>query len=181
MNQTNLINQRFEALFNELKAPVFSYIQSIVRNHQDSEEILQETFLALYQQIQNNRDLEYPKAWTYRVAGNFCLSRLRRQGRFSHVLKLLSPNRSDESSAGKGTEEQEIRNQEQDILDRLIVSLHPKHRAIVMLYRDGFTYQQIADMTQTPVGTVGVTIKRAVMGFEKKVRNHGGGQHVVSE
>jgi RNA polymerase sigma-70 factor (ECF subfamily) len=181
MNQTNLINQRFEALFNELKAPVFSYIQSIIRNHQDSEEILQETFLALYQQIQNNRDLEYPKAWTYRVAGNFCLSRLRRQSNLIQLLKLLSTNKSAEAHAGQGTEEQVIRNQEMDILDSLIVSLHPKHRAIVMLYRDGFTYQQIAEMTHTRVGTVGVTIRRAVMGFEKKVRSHGGGQHVVSE
>jgi RNA polymerase sigma-70 factor (ECF subfamily) len=175
MNQKNLINQRFEALFNELKAPVFSYIQSIIRNHQDSEEILQETFLALYQQIQDTRVLEYPKAWTYRVACNFCLSRLRRQSNLFHVLKLLSANKSGEAHVGKGTEDQEIRNQELDILDRLIVSLHPKHRAIVMLYRDGFTYQQIAEMTHTRVGTVGVTIKRAVMGFEKKVRCLEGG------
>ena len=160
-------SQTFETLFYELKRPVFSYIVSIVGNVEESEDILQDTFLALYREIQKRSEIESPRAWTYKVAGNLCFSRLRRQRTFRDIVQRVLHQGAQEKWQDNIPEKKMIKGQEMEHLDTLIASLSPKHRAMLTLYRDGFGYQQIADMTDSKVSTVGVTIKRSLDRFEQ--------------
>lgn len=171
----------FETLYGQLKGEIFSYAFSIMRTRQESEEILQETFLALYRQLGKGFEVQFARAWLYRVAGNFCFSRLRRERSFKRFIGSLDPPAVPEPvESGPGSEELACRRQERQILDSLLSRLPVRQRAIIALYRDGFKYSEIASLTGTRKGTVGVVIRRSLERFEKAFAQKKERDHEVS-
>jgi hypothetical protein len=57
-------------LFDELRAPLLRYLFSLRLSLPDSEEIVQEVFLALYQHLRKGKPETNLKAWTFTVAHN---------------------------------------------------------------------------------------------------------------
>jgi RNA polymerase sigma-70 factor (ECF subfamily) len=60
----------FLLVYTKLKQPVFNYVLRMIRDRQQCEDIVQDTFLKLFAQIQNIRDKDRITQWVFRTARN---------------------------------------------------------------------------------------------------------------
>lgn len=114
----------------------------------------------LYQDVVCNLWTAYPKfrdecsisTWIYRVALNTCISGLRKKKR--------SPQSSDLSQLQDAFIQPDDLTDEIKEMYRLIHQLKNLERAIILLYLEEKSYQEIADITGLSVSNIGVRLKR---------------------
>jgi RNA polymerase sigma-70 factor (ECF subfamily) len=83
----------FEELMRRYKTPAFKVALSIIRDHQDAEDEVQNAFWKAYQHIgQFNREAKF-STWLTRIVVNQCLMHLRkaRRAKFTYIDETLSP------------------------------------------------------------------------------------------
>lgn len=114
----------------------------------------------LYQDVVSNLWVAYPKfrnesavsTWIYRIALNTCISGIRKE--------MRKPQRVSFSQLSDVFEQPEDMNAEIKELYRLIHQLKIVERAIILLYLEEKSYQQIADIVGLTVSNVAVKLKR---------------------
>ena len=79
MNQEELLRQvafgdreAFHQLYLETNRSVYSFILSILKNPQDAEEVLQETYLKIWTSARSYKPQGKPLAWMFTIARNLC-------------------------------------------------------------------------------------------------------------
>lgn len=146
--------EAFEALYKLHKGPVYRTALAIIGDRLAAEEILQETFLRAFKNIQNFRQGVSLSPWLYRVTVNLAYDYSRDQRRHWHVAlegiveQLIAPA---VASPERRVEEREI----YALVYEAISKLEFKQRAtLVLFYLQGFSLAEIAEIMDCPVGTV---------------------------
>lgn len=114
----------------------------------------------LYQDVVSNLWVAYPKfrnesaisTWIYRIALNTCISGIRKE--------MRKPQRVSFSQLSDVFEQPEDMSAEIKEMYRLIHQLKIVERAIILLYLEEKSYQQIADIVGLTVSNVAVKLKR---------------------
>ena len=114
----------------------------------------------LYQDVVSNLWVAYPKfrnesaisTWIYRIAPNTCISGIRKE--------MRQPQRVSFSQLSDVFEQPEDMSAEIKEMYRLIHQLKIVERAIILLYLEEKSYQQIADIVGLTVSNVAVKLKR---------------------
>ena len=140
-------------LYERYKTSIYRTALAITRDEGVAEDILQDTFLKVYDHA-NRIDETVPLGpWLYRVAVNLAYSWTNRVKRWLHSLHgtldrwVLSGQPHPEAAAA----EQEWAH----TLQRAINALPPAHRVVIILhYLDGLSLREIAYVTDVPEGTV---------------------------
>ena len=133
---------------------LYSLAYRLCGNHHDAQDLVQEVLLRVRRGLANYRpgNLE---GWLSRITTNAFLDRVRRQRRRPTVPLPDEPDRVLAGSADVDTELAA-----RDLPDYL-QALLPDHRAAVVLADViGYTYEEIADILDVPVGTVRSRIHR---------------------
>ncbi len=126
----------------------------------EAEDVAQEAFVAAYDKRASFRPGASFRPWLYRIAVNRCLDRQRAQARRPAFVPLDTASEPAEEGAGPLatllTDERERR------LNQAVAAL-PTHYRIVFLLRhlDDLTYEEIAQATGQPLGTVKTHLFRA--------------------
>lgn len=143
----------FEALYEMHKASIFRAALAISGDRQVAEEILQETFLRAFKNIDRLHDGVSLAPWLYRVAVNLAYdwSASRRrwlgalEGIFERVVTPAPP------SPEQAVEEREL----QEFMYEAISRLEFKQRTtLVLFYLQNFSLAEISEILDCPVGTV---------------------------
>jgi RNA polymerase sigma-70 factor (ECF subfamily) len=120
---------------------------AIMRNKEDAEDIVQETFLKLYEKNPPFASPAHERAWLLRVAINLCRSRLRSPWRRWRVPLLAS-------FPAKNEDERELM--------QAIFALPAKYRTVIHLfYYEGYATAEIAEITAQKESTVRQQLTRA--------------------
>src|SRR4030043_2297686 len=72
--------QAFEGLVNRYEGKVYRLAMRMLRNQEDSEDALQETFLQVYRGIESFEGRSNFSTWLFRLATNVCLMKIRHRG-----------------------------------------------------------------------------------------------------
>lgn len=164
-----------EAAFRELvrryERPVFSLVYRIVRDRALAEDITQETFIKVLNGIRSYRPEFKFSSWIFKIANNAAIDQLRRRS-----LDTLSLDGSPTATTPEamGATALQIGSQGESPLDEVearelgsaieqaIARLRPEYRACIMLrHVQGFSYEEIAETLELPLGTVKTYIHRA--------------------
>ncbi|HZY31274.1 MAG TPA: sigma-70 family RNA polymerase sigma factor [Candidatus Methylomirabilis sp.] len=78
--------EAFEAMFRRHVAKVYRQAFKFIGNEAETEEVVQEVFLAVHQKIKNFRGESAFSTWLFRLTANVALSRLRKRKRTKEVL-----------------------------------------------------------------------------------------------
>ena len=142
----------FERLVERHRDTVYR-VAARVTGDGDADDVTQDTFLRAYHRLDRYRGNGAFRAWVLQIAHNTAVSTAGRQpvGAIS-----LSELEDDPPAAPAGTPADQVEGRERRRrLDVKVKGLSPQHRAVLVL-RDieGLSYDEIASVTDTPVGSV---------------------------
>ena len=162
------LEEAFDKLFLRHCKGLYKYLNRMLGDKNEAEDILQETFIRVAQNAGKYESTDAFKAWLYRIATNRCLSHLKKRGR----LKLLPfPRDLPEESSEPF---QQARDREvNEAFKKAIVDLDPLLRAAVVLRElEHYTYPEAAAILDIPVGTVKTNVHRGKIILRKKLARH---------
>ena len=162
--------------FEELIAPhtnqLLNYAFRMLKNREDAEDALQETYLKAYNSLEKFEGNSSFKTWLYKITTNVCLDMIRKQKRQTHQsLNVTNEDGEHEIAIPDETYSPEIsarKSAAMEALKKAMDSLKAEHKiAITSRDIDGLSYDEIAEATDTNVGTVKSRINRARLHLKK--------------
>ncbi|MDD5149195.1 MAG: sigma-70 family RNA polymerase sigma factor [Flavobacterium sp.] len=157
-------NQAFERLLKEYQSPLYNHIRNIVLNHDDTDDVLQNTFVKVYQHLKNFKGESKLFSWIYRIATNEALTFLNQKAKKNGVSSETLQNKTiDNLKADVYFDGNEI----QIKLQKAIVSLPEKQQLVFkMKYFEELKYEEISEILGTSVGALKASYHHAVKKIE---------------
>ncbi|MDG5786965.1 sigma-70 family RNA polymerase sigma factor [Evansella sp. AB-P1] len=139
----------------ELKRLSFLY----VKDHTLAEDVLQEVFIACYQNLASFREESSYKTWLIRITINKCKDILKKWS-FRHIF--TRPIMEGELTSNNTPENQSVQKMEKDILAKSILQLPLKFREVIILfYYEELSVEEISSILQINKNTVKSRLKRS--------------------
>lgn len=167
----------FNLLVSKYHRRVARLLTRMVRNQEDIEDVVQETFIKAYRAIGNFRGDSAFYTWIYRIAINTAKNLLVTQGRRPSTLKESNDGDSEtfeDNAALSNIDTPESLYQTKQIgeaVNEAMAALPEELRsAIVMREIDGLSYEEIASAMDCPIGTVRSRIFRARESIAAKIK-----------
>ncbi len=131
---------------------LFRHACHILQNEEEAQDIVQELFIALWDNHVDIENTEYLSSYLYRSITNRCLNHLRNQKRMDERLERWKQEADEEASA----EEFDSAVHEEVIsrLQQLIAELPEGRRMILQLSMDGLSGEEIAQKLNISITTV---------------------------
>lgn len=152
----------FEELMEKHESKMYAVALRMCQNREDAQDCLQDAMLRVYKALPSFKGQSSFSTWAYRITMNTCLDELRRKkvrqaSSLDQMLDLGWAPVDEMNSTERHADNQELKRN----LSRAIQTLPEEMRAAVVL-RDvqGFSYDEIASMLSTNVGTVKSRISR---------------------
>ena len=155
----------FKTLIKEYQQPLYWHIRKIVFDHEDADDVLQNTYIKIFKNIKNFRGESKLFSWMYRIATNEALTFIKQKSR-----KLgLSLNEFNEK---------QVNQLEADVYfegDAIALKLHlavanlPEKQRLVfnLKYYEELKYEEISEILEISVGGLKASYHHAV----KKIKN----------
>lgn len=154
----------FQKLLSTYQRPLYSHIRNIVLNHDDADDVLQNTFVKVFQYLKNFKGESKLFSWMYRIATNeaitFINQKAKRNGTTSEAMqtKAIENLKADTYFDG---------NEIQVKLQKAIVLLPQKQQLVFkMRYFDEIKYEQMSEILGTSVGALKASYHHAVKKIE---------------
>ena len=167
----------FDALYTRYHASVRAHISRYVQDPQEIEDICMESFEKAFKQLGTYRSENRFSTWIFRIARNTAYDhRSRERARGQNLENGLSPYTSleqlDVPADNISPEEEIIHLQDHERFLACIEGLPELYREIARLNLiDNLGYQEIADKTALPLGTVRTRIRRAKAQIERMMND----------
>jgi RNA polymerase sigma-70 factor (ECF subfamily) len=159
--------EAFRKLVERHAQALFRFAYHLTRTEEDAEDIAQECFIRLHQNLRR-LDLQRPiKPWLYHVCKNLCRS-LATKKKFLTFSSLKADEDGDETQAesipdeARGPMEGVLQQDAAYHVRNSLAVLPEKYRIVLSLfYFESLSYEEIADILRLPVNTVRTHLKRA--------------------
>ena len=147
----------FAKLMGMFESRTLGYLRGILGD--DADDVQQEVWLTVFRQLNDLADPAAFRTWLFRTTRHRAIDFLRKRRRERELIddtpieSVASEVEADDDSTGPIDEA---------ALVAALMAMPPPQREVVMLrYRDGLTYQEIAQVTNRPIGTVRTRLHHA--------------------
>ena len=157
----------FEELVRRYQRPIVAYVYRMVGDYDAALDLAQEVFIKVYNSLGRYRPEFKFSTWIYRIAHNAAIDHLRRQGASrTEEMEVTGEGGStfEKPLASKSlTPEQETeRGERRAEIEEVVAQLSPAYRELIVLrHSHDLSYDEIAEVTGLPLGTVKNRIFRA--------------------
>ncbi len=142
----------FTLIVNQYSEKLYWHIRKMVLNHDDANDLLQNTFLKAWSNIDSFRGESLLSTWLYRIAINECITFLNKQRALNNIsiddtdVFLLERLKGDSFFDGDAVQMK---------LQEAILSLPEKQRIVfTMKYFDEMKYEEMSEILNTSVGAL---------------------------
>ena len=149
----------FEHLFNRYRDAIHRlFVQRLGGSADNADDLLQETFIKVYLRLERyNADYTFGQ-WVYTIARNTLIDHIRRRQEELPIDERFSSPPSPTPTP----EESVIRLQQRTQIEHCLESLPERYgRLIRMRFLEEYSYEEIAERLEMPLGTVKTQIHRA--------------------
>jgi len=163
----------FRQLYERYDGLLYTTIQKVLNDHEDSEEVLQEVMSSLWRKAHLYRKGRgRPVTWLASMARNRAIDRLRAKQRQSK-LRHAYTDEMDVNPRGftgpTGPEAASRRDTCEAVRSAVLELTDVQREAIEKVYFEGLTQQEIADQLGQPLGTVKARIRRGLAALRKNI------------
>lgn len=157
-------NEAFQKLLMDYQKPLYNHIRNIVLNHDDADDVLQNTFVKVFQHLKNFKGESKLFSWMYRIATNEALTFLNRKSKINGISSEELQNKTiDNLQADVFFDGNEI----QLKLQKAIAILPEKQQLVFkMKYFEELKYEEISEILGTSVGALKASYHHAVKKIE---------------
>ena len=172
-------HKAFEDLIKMTSDKIYNLGLRLLHNKEDAADIMQETYIAAYENLPKFKGNSSFSTWLYRIATNFALMKMREDKGRKEVpeerLKEVSKHVYD-TAITDWTESpvDHLRKQElKETLDRAIESLPPKYRSVFILHDiEGMSIAEISDILSISPGAVKTRAHRSRLYLREKLSEY---------
>lgn len=157
-------NEAFKELLRDYQKPLYNHIRNIVLNHDDADDVLQNTFVKVFQYLKNFKGESKLFSWMYRIATNEALTFLNQKSKINGISSEEVQNKTiDNLQADVFFDGNEI----QLKLQKAIAILPEKQQLVFkMKYFEELKYEEISEILGTSVGALKASYHHAVKKIE---------------
>lgn len=163
-------NNAFKKLLQLYQKPLYFHIRNIVLNHEDTNDVLQNTFIKIFSNINKFKGDSKLYTWLYRIATNEALTFLQQKAKKSGISNIELQNKA-------------IQNLESDVyfegnaielkLQKAIATLPEKQQLVFkMKYFEELKYEEISEIVNTSVGALKASYHIATKKIEEYLKNN---------
>ncbi len=156
----------FKALLHEHKERLYWHIRNIVKTHDDTDDVLQNTFIKVYKNISKFKGNSKLYSWLYRIATNESITHLNKMAKQKNIsVDDVNIQLADNLYADSYYSGDEI----QEKLQKALALLPQKQQLVFnMKYFEEMKYESISEVLGTSVGALKASYHHAV----KKIENY---------
>ena len=152
----------FNFLMNKYYPRVYASLFSFTKSKEDSEDLTQQTFVKVWQQIKSFRGDSAFFTWVYRIAINLAKNYVASSGYKKQKVNSSIDQLEIDISSNENIESMLIHSQSiEDIRDFINTMPEALKTAFTLRESEGKSYEEISIITETPIGTVRSRIFRA--------------------
>ena len=174
----------FRELLERYERPVFSLIYRMVRDRALAEDLAQEAFIRAFKAIGSYNPSYKFSSWMFKIANNLTIDHLRRKR-----IETVSIHGSPHATTGEeeaqtrlivesGDERPDAYVENRELgtqIEHAIGALRPEYRTATLLrHVEGYSYEEIAQIMELPLGTVKTYIHRARIELKALLSVEGG-------
>lgn len=131
-----------------------------------SEDLIQEAFLRYYLELKKDVVFENPRAWLYKVYLNLFKTYIN-----SNRYELVDPEQARKINMTTDDLHEEItKNEKNRIVLEMLDRLTKKEKEILLLYHNGFSYAEMAEIMGLNPNSVGKTLVRAIDSLKETIK-----------
>jgi RNA polymerase sigma-70 factor (ECF subfamily) len=157
------VEQEVVELFDQWRAPLRRYLLGFSLAVPDSEDIIQETFLALFQHLRRGRPRQNLRGWLFRVAHNLALKKYQRSRQDSkNIPESAMASENSLIDPALNPEDQFAASQTQKRLMSVLQRLPEQNRRCLYLRAEGLRYREIAEVLDMSLGSVALCLERSL-------------------
>ena len=160
-------------------SPLYSAAMRMTRNPADAEDLVQETYLKAYRGFGGFTEGTNLKAWLYRILTNTYINQYRAKKRRPDETELDEGEDFylyrrlgglEAAGADRTPETEVLESMPEDAVKEAVESLPEQFRMAVLLADvEGFSYKEIAEITDVPIGTVMSRLHRGRKQLQKRL------------
>ena len=155
-------NSACAEIYEEARSSVYAFALSMVKNSQDAEDAMHDTFVAIFTHAQSYKPQGKPLAWILTVTRNFCLRSLKKNQR--SVSREEDWERYEEESSDEAEQ-----TEKRLIIHEMLKLLSDEERQIITLHAvSGLKHRQIAELLDIPLSRVLSKYNRAIKKLQNK-------------
>lgn len=156
----------FRELLQLYQKPLYHHIRNIVLNHDDTDDVLQNTFIKIFQNISKFKGDSKLFSWIYRIATNESLNFLQQKARKSGITN----EEAQQNALKKLESDVYFDGDEIQLKLQKAIALLPEKQQLVfkMKYFQELKYEEISEIVNTSVGALKASYHLAV----KKIEEH---------
>lgn len=172
--------EAFGELVERYQSKVFNLAYRLLNDADEAADVSQEAFVRIYRGIERFHGGSQLGTWIYRIVHNLCLDELKKKRRRPQVVAdpadddgdggdSLLDRMPDESAEPQG---RIMTGETQRLVRAAIARLKPHHRDVLVLYDlMGHSYNEVADLLGTNVGTIKSRLNRARLALAKELED----------
>lgn len=172
----NKTEKAFELLMKRYKNPLYNFVFRFLGDYTLCSDIVQETFIRVYKNADSYKDIGRFSTWIYTIANNLARTE------FARLKKGLNISLTNSGLDGDDMElpdnrmrpdnEIELKFNE-EVIQKALLKIPENFRELVIL-RDiqDLSYEEIAEITELPLGTVKSRISRGRLQLQKLLKDY---------
>jgi RNA polymerase sigma-70 factor, ECF subfamily len=155
-------NEAFVELIDQYGGALRYFINRLLDNDEITEDIYQDTWLAVMKKICGLRETDYFAGWLYHIARNKVYHHLRRK----KLIRELNESIVTENHEDDG----EFSVEDAAKVHKALEKLHPEHKEVLMLrFLEKMSYEQMTQVIKCNIGTVKSRIYYAKKALKKEM------------
>ena len=169
-------DQAFAELLKRYRQPLYHMIFKMVHNKEEAEDLVQEAFIKAFKALGSFNEEYAFSTWLYKIAVNNCIDYLRKKRlqtfSYDKPMEMKDGALRREYADYEPTPDNRLLSAEKSrIINRAIDELPPKYRTVIVLrHREEYSYEDIAEKLNLPLGTVKARIFRAREMLKRKLK-----------
>ena len=155
----------FEELVRRYQRPITGYVFRMLGDYESSLDVTQEVFIKVYNSLAKYSPEYKFSTWLYRIAHNAAIDHMRRNSVTAQSLEAENADGSYQiqiESSRPSPEQDHERTEWRAEIEAVVKCLPPAYRDLILLrHSQDLSYDEIADVTGLPLGTVKNRLFRA--------------------
>jgi RNA polymerase sigma-70 factor (ECF subfamily) len=149
---------------------IYKVVNIYADHKEDKDDLLQEIWLQLWLSFPRFKFQSKLSTWMYQVALNTALTYTKRSATRDKHLRNLATEPSPTV-----LDDKQVQHEQERILWEMIRSLPKAEKALILLYIEGISYREIAEITGESESNVGVKLNRIKQKMKKNLNVHSDG------